>query len=84
MSEYNIDHVLHNMVGGPAGTTTVQVIYRSADGILMCYGTDVPSDASDGYSPGCLFLHTDGTDATAVYVNEGTGTSCDFNAITVA
>ena len=53
-------------------------------GILQAYGTSVPADASAGYAPGCLFQHTDGGDGTALYVNEGTLASADFNAVTVA
>lgn len=53
-------------------------------GLLMAHGTTVPTDGAAGYATGCLFQHTDGGDGTALYVNEGTSTSCDFNAITVA
>jgi len=53
-------------------------------GIMLAAGTTVPTDASAGYGTGCLFMHTDGGDATALYVNEGTNTSCNFNAVTVA
>lgn len=53
-------------------------------GILDAYGPTVPADASVGYATGCLFRHTDGGDGTALYVNEGTLASADFNAITVA
>ena len=53
-------------------------------GILDAYGDTVPADATTGYATGCLFRHTDGGDGTALYVNEGTLASADFNAITVA
>lgn len=53
-------------------------------GILIAFGVTVPTDADGGYSPGCLFIHSDGTDGSALYVNEGTLASCDFNLITVA
>jgi len=53
-------------------------------GLLNSHGTTVPTDGTAGYETGCLFQHTDGGDGTALYVNEGTVTSCDFNAITVA
>lgn len=55
-----------------------------SEGILIASGDTVPADASVGYATGCLFQHTDGTDGTALYVNEGTVDSSDFNAITVA
>lgn len=57
---------------------------QSAKGLLLASGITVPSDGAEGYATGCLFQHTDGGDATALYVNEGTVTSCNFNAVTVA
>ncbi len=53
-------------------------------GLLFSNGDTVPTDAASGYQTGCLFQHTDGGDGTALYVNEGSVTSCDFNAVTVA
>ena len=53
-------------------------------GILDAYGETVPADATEGYAIGCTFRHTDGGDGDALYVNEGTLASCDFNLITVA
>lgn len=50
-------------------------------GILDAYGATVPADGVSGYATGCLFRHTDGGDGTALYLNEGTSTSADFNAI---
>ncbi len=50
-------------------------------GIIQAYGDTVPADGADGYAPGCIWHHTDGTDDTALYVNEGTNTSADFNPI---
>jgi hypothetical protein len=50
-------------------------------GILLAYGTTVPADASAGYATGCLFIHTDGGENTAIYVNDGSKTSSDFNAM---
>jgi len=68
-------------VPGPAGVATPKVVNKTEDGITDCYGTTVPTDATTGYAPGCKFVHTDGTTGTTVYINEGTGTSCDFNAV---
>lgn len=83
MSEYTIENELHNMVPGKAGVATPRVIYKSEDGILLAYGITVPTDATAGYAIGCLFLKTDGGAGTALYVNEGTAGSCDFDAATV-
>lgn len=51
-----------------------------AAGALM-RGTTVPTDGSAGYAAGMIFIDTDGADGAMLYVNEGTSTSCDFNAI---
>lgn len=50
-------------------------------GLLSLSGATVPTDGTDGYQPGCIFQHTDGGDNTALYVNEGSVTSCEFNAL---
>lgn len=47
-------------------------------------GTTVPTDATTGYSTGCLFQKTDGGVNTALYVNQGTNSSCAFVPITGA
>lgn len=50
-------------------------------GITLVTGNTVPTDATAGFAPGCVFLQTDGSDDTVIYVNEGTASSCDFNAL---
>lgn len=50
-------------------------------GHLLAGGTVVPNDATAGYQNGCIFFHTDGSAGDAIYVNDGTVTSCDFNPI---
>lgn len=50
-------------------------------GIAELYGTTVPSDGKRGYAPGCLFRKIGGNGiGSTLYVNEGSNTSCDFNA----
>lgn len=51
-------------------------------GIEFASGTTVPSDATAGYARGCLFLDLDGAAGSRLFINEGTETSCDFNALT--
>jgi uncharacterized membrane protein YjjB (DUF3815 family) len=51
-------------------------------GILQAYGKTVPSDGAAGYATGCMFQHTDGGDNTSLYVNEGSLTSANFDAVT--
>ena len=50
-------------------------------GVMEAYGPTVPSDAAAGYATGCVFHHTDGGAGTALYINEGSVTSADFNAV---
>jgi hypothetical protein len=58
------------------------VILEGFDGAgILAEGTTVPTDATAGYHPGCLFFKRAGTAGTQVYINEGTATSCDFNAL---
>lgn len=54
------------------------------EGLLMASGDTVPADTTSGYATGCIFQKTGTFDTAALYVNEGSVTSCDFNAITVA
>jgi len=53
-------------------------------GLLFSSGATVPVDGTDNYQTGCIFQHTDGTDDTSLYVNEGSVTSCDFNPVSIA
>jgi len=55
---------------------------NAPNGYLFANGPTVPADGSAGYAIGCLFQHTDGSAGTTFYVNEGSRTSSDFNAIT--
>lgn len=64
----------------------INVLMRDGDNkILWATGTGVPTDATAGYAKGCLFIDTDVAAATTgLYVNIGTTTECDFDAITDA
>ncbi len=48
-------------------------------GLLFASGTTKPT--GDGYQTGCLFQKTDGGNNTALYVNEGSVTVANFQAI---
>jgi hypothetical protein len=50
-------------------------------GLLFASGSTVPTDGTDGYQTGCIFQYTSGGVGTSLYVNEGSVTSCAFNAI---
>lgn len=83
-NRFYIGNDLHEMEPAKASSATVRTIFKAEDGILLCYGKTMPVDASAGYATGCLFMHTDGANGSALYVNEGTVLSSDFNLITVA
>jgi len=72
------------MIGRIASLLKQEPPSNAVTGLLIAHGDTVPADASTGYETGCLFQHTDGGDGTALYVNEGTVASADFNAVTVA
>lgn len=44
-------------------------------------GTAIPSDGTAGYAPGCIFRDTDASSGATIYINNGTATSCDFDAL---
>ena len=79
-----IGYDLENMVPSPAGAATPRALLTSEDGILLCYGTTKPTDGDAGYATGCIFIHTDGTNGSSIYFNDGSATSCDFDTSTFA
>ena len=54
------------------------------EGLLMASGDTVPADDTSGYATGCIFQKTNGGNANALHVNEGSVTNCLFKAIMVA
>lgn len=80
----NIGWYLDNMIPGPAGVAIPKIIFRSEDGILLCYGTTDITDNTVGYASGCIFIkvgQTAGADK-GIYVNEGTNLLSVFVAVT--
>lgn len=65
----------------PATGKAFNVPNSSGDAWLIGWGPTVPSDTATNWAIGAIFVHTDGGDDTALYVNEGTAGSADFNAI---
>ena len=51
---------------------------------LLKEGRTKPTDGATGYAAGCIFIHMDGGSGTAVYINEGSSISADFNRILTA
>jgi len=58
--------------------------YVEGVGILFDWGETVPADGTADYAIGAIFQHVDGAAATCLYVNEGSLSSCDFNAASSA
>lgn len=48
---------------------------------LICEGPTVPTDGTAGFAPGCLWFKRGGVAGACLYVNEGSATSCDFDAL---
>lgn len=64
------------------GTPSVTILeYNTIGKVLRAKGATVPTDADAGYAKGCIFIKTGGGVATTIYLNEGSATSCDFNAV---
>jgi hypothetical protein len=60
---------------------SIRVLERDLSGnVLRCSGTVTIMDAGSGYAAGCLYIKTDGSIGTTLWVNEGSSSSCDFNA----
>jgi len=57
--------------------------YVAGVGILFDHGDTVPEDGVSDYSPGCIFQHTDGGADTCLYINQGTLSSANFDALDV-
>ncbi len=72
-------------IGGYARTINgidIQTLeYDPSGNILRCTGTTVPTDGSAGYAKSCVFVDTDASANIIMYVNEGSATSSDFNAV---
>jgi trimeric autotransporter adhesin len=83
-----ITHVTSLGVDGldwTVGSQSFKVTRLDPNGRIMeCIGTTKPSNGGAGFAVGCIFVHSDGTTNTALYINEGSVTSCTFNAISAS
>ncbi len=81
------DH--HNMVPGPQPSTIVQVMYRTEEGILFCYGTSantvLESEAAGTYAPGCIYIKSLTAGTSVMYINVAALSAvADFNTATTS
>jgi len=61
------------------------ILMDDAGDMLFVTGTTLPTDASDGYAKGCIFIDTDvATGTGSFYLNKGTKDSCVFTLVTQA
>ena len=64
------------------GTPSVSVRRRDASGnVSEAQGATLPTDGDAGYAKGAKFVVTGGAIGTTQYINEGSSTSADFNAL---
>lgn len=75
MSRANINWTLHNMIPAPAAKAAVQVIFKTEDGILLCYGTAahtvLEAEAANTYAPGCIYIRVVAAGSSVAYLNIG-------------
>ncbi len=57
---------------------------EGGDDFHSASGTTVPANGAAGFATGCLFTQTDGATNTAVYVNNGSNTSANFDPLATA
>lgn len=83
----HISQELHDMIAAPAASTAIQTMYKTEDGIMMCYGTSahtVLEAQANVYAPGCIYIKVVTAGPSIWYGNEGTAAAPDFDVITVA
>lgn len=81
MDIHNFERGLMEAALPESSATPTRLLLVGGVAAMQAYGTVVPTDGTAGYLTGCLFAHTDGGAGTSLYVNEGSATSCDFNAL---
>ena len=83
MSKHNFYNEMQEGRAPASSTTVVKLTQTIGNLALWAYGQTVPTDGVAGYAAGCLFQDTNATGGTVLYANQGTGTSCNFDAVTV-
>ena len=71
---------LHRLSGmlERAELPTTQKCFKTPEGWGFGMGKTVPAAASVGWSPGAIFIHTNGASGDQIYVNQGTKASSGF------
>jgi len=73
------DH--HNMVPAPAASSTIKTIFKTEDGILLCYGTAAAPSTANTYAEGCVYIKLVAAGVSVMYKNYGTYASPDFEEV---
>lgn len=81
--KHSIDWLKLLGISSLVGAETIDVLFRDSDGdILYASGLTKPTDTTDGYAKGCLFIKTDAAAGSkSLYENTGTKDSCVFNLV---
>lgn len=63
--------------------SNVRPATHTTKNFTLVVGTTTPTGGKAGYEPGCRFVNesASGVDMTGLYINVGTGASCDFDPI---
>lgn len=82
-----VEHYRHQtMLAGPASSADVVIIWKTEDGVLLCYGTaanSVLEADTDTYAPGCIYIKSLTAGSSLLYFNEGTRAAPNFDQVTV-
>jgi len=68
-------------VGTPTSVEVLEV--DESNNVLFARGATVPTNGDSGFAVGSYFIDTTGGVGVTVYINEGSATSADFNALGV-
>lgn len=83
----DISYLLEAMVPAPAASTVIRTMYKTEDGVMLCYGTSaytVLEAQANMYAPGCIYIKVVAAGPSILYCNEGTAAVPDFDVVTIA
>ena len=80
-SRYTLAFDHHNMVPAPAASSTIKTIFKTEDGILLCYGTASAPSTANTYAEGCIYIKLVAAGVSEIYYNYGTYASPDFEPL---
>lgn len=64
-----------------AASPTGALVFNFVGEAVLAAGDSVPADGLGGYGEGCIFYKNSGAADAQVYINQGTGASCNFDAM---